>query len=96
MEIFEPNFSSLKDIEDRPAVLTDFLRKNKGLIVVIEVDPASDKVRVGIRKKYGDDVTRILREVYQEHALKLQQGYSRDDAVKDFKEAQNEISKYLE
>jgi translation initiation factor 2 alpha subunit (eIF-2alpha) len=79
-----------------PPVVADFLRKNQNLMLVLERDPQTDKVQVGVKKIYNQEAKELVAEVHQSFLAEKRAGYSRKDAAKDFLEAQDEIAKQIE
>lgn len=75
-----------------PAVIVDFLRQHANVALVFECNPQSNSIQVGIKKMYSQDVQRTATE--SKHALTEAEksGYSEEDAMNDFMEAQKEIA----
>ena len=88
---------SLNEIERVvPQPIVDFLRNNQNVMLVFERNPDTDKIQVGVRKIYRSEAHELLKEARLESLEKKQlKGYTREDAIKDFNEAQQEIAAYL-
>lgn len=86
---------SLRELERVvPPTFASFLQQHKNIALVLERDPQSRKIRIGVKKIHSSAVKRILRESKQDLAAKEEAGYSKKDATKDFSEAQDEIAAY--
>jgi hypothetical protein len=94
VQLLERSYSA----QDFSELVTKLLGKKNKLAVVmdLEKDPKSGEVHVGVRKVYSDEVEMLASEIDAEFDQKEQAGYSREDAVRDFRGAQKEAVPYLE
>jgi len=95
MEQIKTTEFALGEIEQHPEIITDFFRKNKRVCLILQKDEESNTIHIGIRKVYSKQVTELLEGVYKKYTEKKKKGYSREQAIQDFLDAQKEISKYL-
>ena len=88
---------SIRELERTvpPAIVT-FLQRHENVALVFERDPQSGNIRVGVRKVYRRETKRTLESAKQALAAKEKAGYSKEDAFKEFWEAQDEIAAQLE
>ncbi len=79
----------LDDIKGRPELITDILFDDDDLSLILE--KRGKTVRFAYLRRYDSDTTRILGEAKREYAQKAREGYNREEAARDFLEAQEEI-----
>lgn len=80
---------TLDDIRETPNLVTDFLLKDEDVSVILQ--KRGDTVHLAYLRAYDAETTRILAEAKREHAGKVKEGYTREQALTDFAEAQDEI-----
>lgn len=89
--------NSLQKLEQVvPSSFKDFLKNNKNILLILERNPETDKVRVGVKKIYSPEARNILKEARRNRIARKNAGYSREDAIRDFLEAQDEIANRIE
>jgi hypothetical protein len=84
---------SIKDIRNRPELVTDILLKKKDICVIFE--RRGDRVSYAYLKTYDQQSARILREAKEEHNALKEKGYTPEQAFEDFEQAREEMGKYL-
>ena len=94
MEPSEPlRTISVEEFKKNPELVTQLLLKEEKISLVLEKD--GEVVRYAYLPTYDDEVNSILEEADSEYARREEQGYSREEAIEDFKEAHEAISKQL-
>ena len=83
----------LDDLKGHPELITDILFDDDALSLILE--KRGKVVRFAYVRRYDRDTIRILEEAKQEYAQKMQEGYTRKQAARDFLEAQEEILQQL-
>ncbi len=86
-------YLSVEEIKKNPELITQLLFKDQDVSVILE--KRGNKVRYVYLKTYDKESIRILEEAKKEHKRLKEKGYTREQAGKDFSEAQAEIDKYL-
>lgn len=89
----EADYVSLVDVQQKPQLITDLLLKDEQVSIIIERQ--GDQIRFAYMKTYRQDTRRIVREARQECIELLNRGYTREQAIEDFWDAQAAISEYL-
>ena len=83
----------LDDLKGHLEVITDLLFDNDDISLILE--KRGKIVRFAYMRRYDKETTRILEDAKQEYAQKIQEGYPREQAMKEFLEAQEEIQQQL-
>ncbi len=78
-----------------PSSFKEFLKNNNNILLILERNPETDKVQVGVKKIYSQEAKDILKEARQGRIARNKADYSREDAVRDFLEAQDEIANWI-
>lgn len=83
----------LDDIKGHPELITDILFDDEDLSLILE--KRGKTVRFAYLRRYDKETTRMLAEAKQEYTQKAQEGYTREQAARDFLDAQEEIHQQL-
>lgn len=84
---------SFDDFMNNFAIIKDALAENKKISIMVRRE--ENQVFLYFRKAYGDEVEMILADAKAEYQRKNAEGYTREQAFKDFMEAEKEISDQL-
>ena len=81
----------LDDIKGHPELITDILFDDEDLSLILE--KRGNVVRFAYLRRYDKETTRILNEA--KHEYTQQKDYTREQAARDFLDAQEEIHQQL-
>lgn len=82
----------LDDIKGHPEVITDLLCDQDDISLILE--KRGKVVRLAYMRRYSPETTRILEDAKQEYAQYARDGYDREQAAQDLREAQQEIRQH--
>ncbi len=82
---------SFDDFMNNFAIIKDALAENKNISIMVRRE--ENLVFLYFKRAYDDEVEMILADAKAEYHRKNAQGYTHEQAFKDFMEAQEEISK---
>jgi hypothetical protein len=88
----QPQHVSVEEIRKNPELITQLLLQDEDISVMFE--KRGDQVSYVYLKTYDNESIRILREAKAEHKQLSEKGYTRKQAFKELKEAQEEIEKH--
>jgi len=80
-----PQDFTLDDLREHPHLVTDVLLRDEDVSLLLE--RRGDTVRLACLRRYDRETTRVLAEAKNEHARKVKEGYTRDQAFADLREA---------
>lgn len=83
----------LEDIKNNPELITGLLFKDQDMSVILE--KRGGTVHFAYLRTFDKETTRVLEEAKNEYAQKKKEGYTREQAFKDFMDVQEEINKKL-
>jgi hypothetical protein len=89
----QPQQLSIEEIRKNPELITQLLLQEHDVSVIFE--KRGDQVSYAYLKTYDKESIRILREVKADYERLREKGYAREQAFKEFEEAQQEINKYV-
>lgn len=81
----------LEDIKKRPELITGFLFSEQDVSVILE--KRGHVVHCAYLRTYDKETTRLLKKAKEEYLQKEKEGYTREQAFRDFMEVQDEITK---
>jgi hypothetical protein len=81
--------------EDFPKLIGDFLKENKKIGLILEEKESTNQISIGVQKIYTQRVMDISENINKKYAYKEKDGYTREEAVKDFLAAKAEIERIL-
>ncbi len=84
---------SFSDIQQHPRRVIELLAQEQEMVILIKRE--GDDITICSYPVYRQEVNDILDEAMVEHQSKKQRGYTREQAFQDFRESQEDISKYL-
>lgn len=90
MLLEQPQIISVEEIKKKPELITQLLLQEQDVSVMFE--KRGDQVSYFYLKTYDKDTIRILRETKAEHNQLNEKGYTREQAFKEFIEAQLQIN----
>lgn len=79
------------DLKAHPEIVTNLLAGDEDVSLILKKH--GDTVRFATMRTYSREAIRTVEQARAEYAEKEQQGYTRDDAVADFRAFQREIAK---
>jgi hypothetical protein len=85
----QPQQVSIEDIKKNPELITRLFLQEQDVSLILE--KRGNQVSYVYLKTYGSDSIRILREAKAEHQQLDERGYTREQAFKEFEEAQQRI-----
>ncbi len=80
---------SIEVIKKDPELLTRLLLQERNVSLIFE--KRGDQVRYAYLKPHDEESIRILQEAKAEHEQLSKEGYTREQAFKEFEEARQEI-----
>jgi len=93
-KVLEPTVDiAVEDIRRHPELLTNLILAGEDRSIMLE--KRADKVRITYLKSYTPEARRILAEARQSYLEEKAQGYDRDRAFQDLRQAQEEITAHL-
>jgi hypothetical protein len=92
-QIEQPQQLSIEEIRKNPELITQLLLQEQDVSVIFE--KRGDQVSYIYLKTYDKESIRILREAKADHKRLKEKGYEREQALKEFEEAQQELNKYV-
>jgi len=84
---------SLDDFKNHPEIVIDALSESNNVSIMLKRE--QDRVYVYFKKNFDEKVYSILSDAKAEYKRKKEMGYNREQAFRDFMEAQDEIAKHL-
>ena len=84
---------SIEVIKKDPELLARLLLQERNVSLIFE--KRGDQVRYAFLKTYDEESIRILHEAKAEYEQLNKEGYTREQAVNEFEEAQQDISNAL-
>lgn len=88
----QPQHLSTEEIRKNPELVTQLLLQEQDVSVIFE--KRGDQVSYAYLKTYDKESVRILQEAKAEYKQLKEKGYNREQALKEFEEAQREINKF--
>ena len=82
----------LEDIKKRPELITGFLFSDQDVSVILE--KRGNVVHCAYLRTYDNATTRLLKEAQEEYVQKKKEGYTREQAFRDFMDVQDDITKH--
>lgn len=82
---------SIEAIKRDPELITRLLLRERDVSLLFE--KRGDQVRYAYLKTYNEESVRLLQEAKAEYEQRKQEGYTREQAFKEFEEAQEEINR---
>jgi hypothetical protein len=84
---------SFSEIQLHPKRVVELLAQDNEIALLVKRE--GDDIMVYSYPVYSQEVNDILEEAVAEHQALKQRGYNQEQAFQDFRESQQEISKYL-